>query len=113
MKTTSFIERAVFNELQKLDGYTFEHQASDLPGTPDIVERERKLAIFVNGCYWHGHSCLQTSRAEYKVEHELAVIEKLKSNGYDILILWECDLSSNFYMCINRVINYLEKSSHD
>ena len=38
------------------------HRA-DLPGKPDIVYGRRKLAIFVHGCFWHGHDCARGARA--------------------------------------------------
>ena len=36
-------------------GVDFQTEAHDLPGTPDLVNRERRWAIFVNGCFWHRH----------------------------------------------------------
>jgi DNA mismatch endonuclease (patch repair protein) len=37
-------------------GYRYRLHRKDLPGTPDIVLPGRRVAIFVNGCFWHGHS---------------------------------------------------------
>jgi len=36
-------------------GVNFQTEATDLPGTPDLVNRERRWVIFVNGCFWHAH----------------------------------------------------------
>ena len=42
-------------------GYRLHRQ--DLPGSPDIVMAGRRLAIFVHGCFWHGHDCRRGARA--------------------------------------------------
>jgi len=82
----------------------------DLPGSPDIANRGGKWAIFVNGCFWHGHkNCSKTkSTAKYRVPKTRAEFwsDKLRANrardaarcwelrqmGYRVLILWECAL---------------------
>ena len=43
-------------------GYRFRLHAKHLPGKPDIVMPGRKLAIFVHGCFWHGHDCARGAR---------------------------------------------------
>ncbi len=40
-------------------GYRFRLHRRDLPGTPDLVFPRARRAIFVHGCYWHGHGCRQ------------------------------------------------------
>lgn len=77
----------------------------DIPGNPDLVWIGRRLAIFINGCFWHGHSCPRgartpKTRAEYwgkKIERtrqrDLVHIEELTSQGWGVLTLWECGLS--------------------
>ncbi|MBV8473797.1 MAG: DNA mismatch endonuclease Vsr [Hyphomicrobiales bacterium] len=79
------------------------HRA-DLPGRPDIVYGRRQVAIFVHGCFWHGHDCPRGARmpkanAEYwraKIERnrtrDAAVIEALKATGWRAVIVYECDL---------------------
>ena len=55
-------ERAVRALLRPIaPGYRL-HRA-DLPGKPDIVYGPRKLAIFVHGCFWHGHDCARGARS--------------------------------------------------
>src|ERR1700735_2034876 len=43
-------------------GYRFRLHRKDLPGTPDLVFPRLKCAIFVHGCFWHGHGCLRGAR---------------------------------------------------
>ena len=83
-------------------GYRFRLHRRDLPGTPDIVLSRRKIAIFVNGCFWHMHAkCkfakLPSTHAEFwqtklarNVERDQKAIDALMSSGWRILTVWEC-----------------------
>jgi DNA mismatch endonuclease (patch repair protein) len=75
-----------------------------LPGKPDIAIPRYKLAIFVHGCFWHGHGdChrgrLPKSRKKYwkaKIEankkRDALVEEELEAIGWNQLIIWDCQL---------------------
>jgi len=79
------------------------HRA-DLPGKPDIVYGRRKLAVFVHGCFWHGHGCPRGARApkanaDYwraKIARNRARDEKtlaaLAALGWRALVVYECEL---------------------
>ncbi len=85
-------------------GVGYRLHRKDLPGKPDVVMAGRKLAIFVHGCFWHGHDCARGARVpkanrdywESKVgrnrardvEHRTA----LEARGWRVLTLWECEL---------------------
>ncbi len=76
----------------------------DIPGRPDIAYPGRRIAIFVHGCFWHGHDCprgarLPKANAEYwsaKVARnkarDLANLEALERNGWRPFVVWECEL---------------------
>jgi DNA mismatch endonuclease, patch repair protein len=76
----------------------------DLPGKPDIVYGSRRLAIFMHGCFWHGHDCKRGARApknnaEYwrgKIARNRARDEKniaaLAALGWRALTIFECEL---------------------
>ena len=76
----------------------------DIPGNPDISYPGRKRAIFVHGCFWHGHECARGARApkanaEYwrakiarNVARDAAHRERLAALGWRALIVWECEL---------------------
>jgi DNA mismatch endonuclease (patch repair protein) len=96
-------ERAVRRLLREIaPGYRL-HRA-DLPGKPDIVYGQRKLAIFVHGCFWHGHDCARGARppkanAEYwraKIARNRARdarnVEALQALGWRTLVVYECAL---------------------
>lgn len=84
---------------------TFTCNENDLPGKPDVVIPASGVAIFVHGCFWHGHaSCnkgrqLSKTRAAYWKERiarnkrrDARVARRLRSLGYSVYIVWECEL---------------------
>ncbi|CAJ0871564.1 hypothetical protein AMST5_02334 [freshwater sediment metagenome] len=76
----------------------------DIPGNPDIAYVGRRQAIFVHGCFWHGHDCARGARmpranADYwrvKIARnrarDEAHREKLAALGWRALTVWECEL---------------------
>lgn len=85
-------------------GYRFRLHSKDLPGRPDIVFPGRKKAVFVHGCFWHGHDCnkgrASKSRTEYwgpKLEANRARDAQnlcdLEERGWETLVVWQCELS--------------------
>jgi DNA mismatch endonuclease, patch repair protein len=83
-------------------GYRFRLHRRDLPGTPDIVMPGRKIAIFVQGCFWHfHHGCrfakmpatrpdFWKAKLEANVARDRRAVEKLKALGWRVLCVWEC-----------------------
>jgi len=76
----------------------------DIPGNPDIAYVGRRQAIFVHGCFWHGHDCARGARmpkanADYwrakiarnRVRDE-AHLARLAELGWRALTVWECEL---------------------
>ena len=97
-------ERAVRSLLHRL-GFRFRLHRRDLPGTPDIVLPGRRAAIFVHGCYWHGHGCrigrLPKSRLDYwqdKIEgnrrRDRRTAEALAALGWRVLAVWQCEIKN-------------------
>ena len=96
-------EKAVRSLLHRM-GYRFRLQRDDLPGKPDIVLPKYRTVIFVHGCFWHRHSgCKRAStpvdNADYwrrKFERNVARDAEdsaaLKSQGWQVLVVWECEL---------------------
>lgn len=76
----------------------------DLPGTPDVVFIGRRRAIFIHGCFWHGHDCKRGSRTpktnrDYwakkiarNSQRDQDNIASLEALGWGVLVLWECEL---------------------
>lgn len=75
-----------------------------LPGRPDMVMKGRRVALFVHGCFWHGHDCRRGARqpktnADYwtaKIgrnrRRDAEVQAALTLEGWRVLVLWECGL---------------------
>lgn len=84
-------------------GYRYRLHRADLPGTPDLVFVSRRKAIFVHGCFWHGHPCARGARVpknnrEYWVkkvmrnrERDEEACQALQDSGWDVLVVWECE----------------------
>ena len=85
-------------------GYRFRLHRKDLPGSPDIVLPKYKTVIFVHGCFWHRHeNCKYASNPKTRQEFWEAKFreninrdklnqENLSSNGWKIIIVWECEI---------------------
>jgi DNA mismatch endonuclease (patch repair protein) len=85
-------------------GLRYRLHRKDLPGAPDIVLPSRRLAVFVHGCFWHGHDCARGSRVpkqnrDYwtaKIARNRARDERtqaeLSALGWTPLVVWECEL---------------------
>jgi DNA mismatch endonuclease (patch repair protein) len=84
-------------------GITGWRRRQTLPGRPDFVFRHGKLAVFVDGCFWHGcplHHRLPATRPAFwlaKLQANRArdrrVGLELRQNGWRVLRIWECDLT--------------------
>jgi DNA mismatch endonuclease (patch repair protein) len=96
-------ERAVRSVLHAL-GARFRVNVRGLPGTPDIANRSRRWAVFVHGCFWHGHlNCRlatvpksNSSFWEEKLvanrERDMRKVVQLRRLGFTVLTVWQCEI---------------------
>lgn len=71
-------------------------------GHPDFVFLDKKIAVFVDGCFWHGHDCRNTrpsDNAEYwrkkrecNIKHDKEVTALFEQRGWTVIRIWECEL---------------------
>ncbi len=85
-------------------GRRFRLHRRDLPGAPDLVLARHRIAIFVHGCFWHGHDCARGARAPKqnaaywrdKIARNRARdtrnVGALETAGWRVIVVWECDL---------------------
>lgn len=83
-------------------GYRYRLNVKSVPGKPDIVMRPYRTAIFVNGCFWHGHeSCCRipqtnrefwVSKISRNQERDRENYRLLQENGWQVIVIWECQL---------------------
>ena len=100
------------------NGLRYRLHRSDLPGTPDIVFESARLAIFVNGCFWHSHDCVkrpsfQRNRGYWnevlsanKVRDRYNVIA-LREIGYSVSTFWECEINRDSQICVDQIMGRL------
>lgn len=96
-------ERAVRKMLRRFAPFYRLHR-KDIPGNPDIAYVGKRLAIFVHGCFWHGHDCQRGARMpkanagywQAKIARnrarDAAHLEKIAASGWRALVVWECEL---------------------
>ncbi|HEX5775222.1 MAG TPA: DNA mismatch endonuclease Vsr [Caulobacteraceae bacterium] len=85
-------------------GARYRLHRKDLPGRPDIVMPGRRLALFVHGCFWHGHDCPRgarvpkanrdywTAKVARNRARDVAAREGLTAAGWRVETVWECEL---------------------
>lgn len=98
-KPEMLVRRLLFAE-----GYRYRLHTKDLPGTPDVVFRGRHRVIFVNGCFWHSHSCPNgthkpATNADFwdakrtrTAERDAQALAALSALGFSATTVWECQL---------------------
>lgn len=108
-------ERRVRSALFK-QGFRFRLHCKDLSGKPDIVLPRYRTAIFVHGCFWHGHDCRRgrqrptTRRAFWdaklngNIERDRNNQAALKAEGWAVFVLWTCQLENDY----QRLLAYLK-----
>ncbi len=99
-------------------GLRYRTHVSSLPGTPDIVFLREKFVVFVNGCFWHSHSCRETPLFVKNAEYWHTVlkttrmrdrenIESLCALGYSSTTFWECEINKDARSCVDQVMGRL------
>ena len=89
-------------------GFRYRKNDKRLPGTPDIVLPKYKTVVFVNGCFWHGHEGCKyfvwpknnedfwKKKIEDNISRDQKSIELLESQGWNVIMVWECELKKVF-----------------
>jgi DNA mismatch endonuclease, patch repair protein len=106
-------------------GFKYRKNVKKLPGTPDIVYSKYKLAIFVDGEFWHGFNWvdkkdkIKTNRdfwipkIERNMQRDFKNNQLLSESGWFVMRFWEHEVIKDFDGCVNRVISYvLEKGAN-
>lgn len=95
----------VVRQLLRGLGFTgYRIHRKDLPGKPDVAFISRKKAIFIHGCFWHGHGCKEGRREpksnrdywlpkiERNRQRDAAHLSGFARLGWSVLTIWECEL---------------------
>lgn len=92
-----------------------------VPGRPDIAYPGRKVAIFVNGCFWHrcprcqpalpkSHAEFWSKKFELNRERDARKVEQLMAMGWTVVTVWECELREEPEMAVARVTDVLRRA---
>lgn len=97
------------------------HSKFRLPGSPDIMFPGAKVAVFVDGCFWHGcplHGTSPKTRSEFwsakitrNQARDLEVDAKLAAMGWGVVRLWEHEVTTSLAECVSLIRSELDKRS--
>lgn len=112
-------ERKIMRELKRRKLYFAEH-VKGIIGKPDIVFRRKKVIIFIDSDFWHGHPrrfIMPVTNYEYwsnkiarNKERDRQVTRELRSKGWKVIRLWEHDIKHKFKKSINTILNAIGKN---
>lgn len=100
-------------------GFRYRLSPRNLPGKPDLVLHRFGAAIFVHGCFWHGHdgcrfATVPATRTEFwttkisaNKQRDAVSEEKLLALGWRVAVVWECALKSNQGCALQRVADFV------
>jgi len=113
-------ERAIMEALRKQKIY-FSVYVAKITGKPDIVFRRKKVAIFIDSDFWHGHSkrCIMpktnpdywAKKIEGNRKRDKLVNTELKKSGWIVVRLWEYDIKHNFERSFQKVLNAIGENT--
>jgi DNA mismatch endonuclease (patch repair protein) len=114
-------ERLLGDSLQALGAPAHEKQRGELTGTPDIVFMKQRTAVFVNGCFWHGcphcnlprpktHRTYWLKKIEVNARRDRAARHHLRQQGWNVIVVWECEIKRNPTQIGKRILGNLRQS---
>ena len=109
-------------DIFKQNGITGWKRNYSVKGHPDFVFLKEKVAVFVDGCFWHGHDCRNTRPAENQeywqkkrelnMKHYKDVTALFEVRGWKVLRIWECELKKrNETILVEKIQSILSRSS--
>jgi len=111
-------ERIVEKELKRRKIY-FAKQVRNIFGNPDIVFRRKRVVVFIDSDFWHGHPKRFTKpktnqeywlpKIENNIERDKNVNKELRRNGWKVIRLWEYDIKKDLNKCIKKILGAVEK----
>jgi DNA mismatch endonuclease, patch repair protein len=115
-------ERKMMKALRKRKIY-FAAYVANITGKPDIVFRRKKVAVFVDSDFWHGHPkrCIMPKtnsnywkkKIEGNRKRDKLVNSKLKSDGWKVIRIWEYDIKHNLEKSLNKILYAIDKNRGD
>ena len=107
-------------------GFRYRMNDRRLPGSPDIVLPKYRTAIFIHGCFWHGHKGCKNytvpktntdfwvTKVARNQERDQEVWRQLEAKGWSVIIVWECELKKSVLdETINRIAEEIRQNGED
>lgn len=110
--TNTGTERTVFRLLRR-EGVYFARHAKGLPGRPDIVFRRCRLAVFIDGDFWHGRNFARWSgglspfwlgKIQANMARDRRIRSRLRTRGWSLLRFWSKDVDKDPERCVQRIL---------
>jgi DNA mismatch endonuclease (patch repair protein) len=107
------------------EGVRYRVDSKKLPGKPDVSIQKYKLAIFIDGEFWHGYNWderkdkIKSNRGfwvpkiERNMQRDREVNRQLNTMGYTVFRFWEKEIKSELNKCINDVLVYIAIGQND
>jgi DNA mismatch endonuclease (patch repair protein) len=111
------LETRVRSELHKR-GFRFRKHLKELPGKPDVVFTKAKVAVFIDGDFWHGYrfptwehkvSDFWKTKISKNRERDAKNHRRLRDMGWTVIRLWQHDLERDFEGSIGEIVSALKK----
>lgn len=104
-------------------GFRFRLHRKDIPGRPDIALSRYRTAVFVNGCFWHGHRCVVdhkprsnvpywSAKIERNIERDMRNLRALQEADWSAAVIWECSLIHDTSCLLKRLSASRDSSEH-
>ncbi|HTP54857.1 MAG TPA: very short patch repair endonuclease [Thermoplasmata archaeon] len=112
-------ELALRHELRVRGLLGYRLHRPEVPGRPDVSFGRERLAVFVNGCFWHRcpkcqmplprtHTEFWEGKFEANRQRDVAKRSALRGAGWNVLTLWECEIRDSPARSADRVLAALE-----
>jgi len=122
-KNNKSTEIKLINLFQK-NGITGWKRNYPVKGHPDFVFLSKRIAVFVDGCFWHGHDCRNTrpsdnqeywqKKRERNIKHDADVTVMFEKRGWRVLRIWECELTrKNEAALLEKISGIINLDSKD
>jgi DNA mismatch endonuclease (patch repair protein) len=109
------LEVLIRSELHK-NGFRFKKNVRQLPGSPDIVFDAQRVAVFLDGDFWHGYrfsewkdkvSEFWQKKIQINRDRDRRNFAKLRKMGWKVIRLWKHEIKSDPFKCIDKIISAL------
>ena len=107
------LEVLIRSELHKC-GFRFSKNVRSLPGSPDIVFKSAKVAVFLDGDFWHGYrfnewknslSEFWQKKIQINRDRDRRNFRKLRGMGWTVIRLWKHEIKSDPFKCIDKILS--------